>query len=127
MTTKTTTMSWRKTRRSKHLTQHKMTTYEWLRLGIIRFQIKPFDSIPDSDFKPNRFVCQEIKSLKFRIDLISIILKRIEFDQKEYEKILLISSLSCVANIYIYICIVLYGACAHKPKIFFCENYRAKS
>ncbi len=85
---------------------------------MVRFQIKPFRSVSDSDFKSNRFFCQEIKSLKFRINLISILLKRIEFDKKEYEKIFLISSLSCVVNIYIYMH-VLYVACAHKPKIFF--------
>ncbi len=75
-----------------------------LRLEMVRFQTEPIDPDPDSDFKSNRIVCQEIKSLKFRIGSISLKLKSIEFDKKEYEEILLISSLSCVANKYIYIC-----------------------
>jgi hypothetical protein len=52
-----------------------------LRLEMIRFQIKSFGWVPDSDFKPNRIVCQEIKSLKFRIGSISFGLKSIEISK----------------------------------------------
>jgi hypothetical protein len=47
---------------------------------------------------------------------------RIESDKKEYEEILLISSLSCVANKYIYIHLA-YAACAHAKKNFFCVKF----
>jgi hypothetical protein len=43
---------------------------------------------------------------------------RIESGKKEYEEILLISSLSCVANKYIYMHLA-YAACAHAKKKFF--------
>jgi hypothetical protein len=93
-----------------------------LRLEMIRFQIESIDSNSDSDFKPNRIVRQEIKSLKFRIDSISFELKPIEFDKKEYEEILLISSLSCVVNKYIYICILRTQHARTQKKNFFSWN-----
>jgi hypothetical protein len=57
-----------------------------LRLGMVRFQIEPSGSIPDSDFNPNRIVCQEIKSLKFRIDSISFDLKSQESDKSLFAR-----------------------------------------
>jgi hypothetical protein len=60
---------------------------QWnLRLEIIRFQIESFESISNSDFNSNRIVCQEIKSLKFRIDSISFDLKSQEFDKSLFAK-----------------------------------------
>ncbi len=56
----------------------KIRNNTFIRLEMIRFQIKPFGSVPDSDFKPNRIVCQETKPLKFRIGSVSFGLKPIE-------------------------------------------------
>jgi hypothetical protein len=100
-----------------------------LRLGMVRFQIEPFESVPNSDFNSNRIVCQEIKSLKFRIDSISFDLKSIETDKRVHTKTLKCIK-RCIVNIYVYMH-VLYAACAGDIKNFFfakiIELYRSFS